>query len=129
MVVRCFGRLLVLFSLYQISASPARPHSGILSRLVNGESVCGPEIDSRIYCSIYKQCIVSTAENEITYGIGDFVAKQPSLFSDSFGNESLFRKAVFEKLINPWLMKAQVEFAHLLNSCCVIFAYSAYLTY
>ena len=120
-MVRLLSSVLALISLFQLCAANARLScSRILTRLLNADSVCPAATHQEIYSSIFNQCIISITENEIPCEIKNFVAMQPSLFSDKFHSESLFGKAVFEKLINPCLVKAQVEFSISLNSFFLI---------
>ena len=106
-----FSSLVTLIFVCQTCALPARPpRSSILRRLLDARSVCAAATNLEINSSIFKQCIAKKTENEIPYEINDFVAMQPSLFSNEFDNESIFRKAVFDKLINPCLEKAEVKF-------------------
>jgi hypothetical protein len=92
------------------SASPARPSSSrILRLLVNSNPSSAAATNSVINLPIFKQCIISRTDNNIPYGISDFVAPQSSIFSANYANETMFRKAVFEERINPWLVNAQVS--------------------
>jgi hypothetical protein len=108
--MRYFICLLALISLCQFSASPARPSSSrILRLLVNSNPSSAAATDSVINLPIFKQCIISRTDDDIPYGIGDFVAPQSSIFSKDYDNETMFRKAVFEERINPWLVNAKVS--------------------
>jgi hypothetical protein len=107
-----FGCLFALISFCQIRSStisPVRPVSFLVSaRPHNAKSVCAAATNTDVCFSIYQQCILSETEEEIPHGVGEFVALQPSIFSRDFANESHFRKALFEEVINPLLGTSEV---------------------
>ncbi len=101
---------LVLIFLCQIGGLPLPAQTPrIVQRLFDAKSTCAASTNAEINYSIFKQCICSSTEDVIPYEVGDFVAQQPSIFSRRYANESHFRKTVFEELINPWLVNAQVR--------------------
>ena len=102
---RSFSRLLALIS-FCLFASPTWSSSSLIScRCPNAKSVCGAASNPDINFRIFKQCIFSKTYSGIPYGIGNFVPSQ--LFSRQL-NKTAFRKAVFDELIKPWLVQAQV---------------------
>ena len=117
---------LVLIFLCQIGGLPSPALTPrIVPRLLDVESTCAAATNAEINCLIFKQCICSSTEDVIPYEVGCFVAQQPSIFSRRYANESHFRRTVFEELINPWLVNAQVcDFDHFEQfDFCVKFAY------
>ena len=125
-MLKCFSSLFALILLYRSCSSPARPSTyHVLPRLLNA---CAAATNAEINSSIFKQCIIVTTENDIPCGISDFVATQPELFNVKFGSETQFRKAIFNQLINPWLLNAKVEPSILLNGCCIIFAHCLFIS-
>ncbi len=105
-MMRC---VLALISLYQFSASPSQPSS---SRILRSLAIYNPESAAAtnyvINLPIFKQCIISRTDDDIPYEIGEFVAPQASIFSEKYENETVFRKAIFEERIKPWLVNAKV---------------------
>ncbi len=102
------GCILALIPLLHFSASPRPSPSRIFLSLNANPTASAAATNSVVNTPIFEQCIISKTEHDIPYGIGDFVAPQSSIFSETYINETMFRKAIFEKRINPWLVRARV---------------------